>query len=172
MKHMNVIHPTTKLESKYANLTVFLAGSIEMGKAIDWQQSVIDSCKDLPVTFFNPRRKDWDSSWKQDPSNTQFLEQVEWELDALHQADVVFFNFVPNTMSPISLLELGLMLNHEKDTNPNLSHIYVCCPKDFHRWANVKITALHRYKAGTSVSYFEDLNKAISTFKIDFEDCV
>lgn len=169
---MNIIYPPTKLESSYDNLTVFLAGSIEMGKAIDWQQSVIDSCKDKPITFFNPRRKDWDSSWKQDPSNPQFLEQVEWELNALHQADVVFFNFVPNTMSPISLLELGLMLNHKKEAKPSLSNIYVCCPKDFWRWGNVKITTINRWTAGASVSFFENLDNAISTFKIDIEDAL
>ena len=55
------------------SISVFLAGSIEMGKAEDWQSETIKALSDLEnIEVFNPRRDDWDSSWKQEESNRQF----------------------------------------------------------------------------------------------------
>ncbi len=55
---------------------IFLAGSIEMGKAIDWQSEVVNALADTDLTLLNPRRADWDSSWVQSIDNAQFREQV------------------------------------------------------------------------------------------------
>lgn len=109
---------------------VFLAGSIEMGKAIDWQTQIVEKCKDLDVTFFNPRRDDWDSSWEQKITNDKFREQVEWELEALEQADIIVIYIDPKTTSPITLLELGLF---------SYKNMVVCCPEGFYRKGNVDI---------------------------------
>jgi len=109
---------------------VFLAGSIEMGKAVDWQTEIAEKCKDVDVTFFNPRRDDWDSTWEQTIENDNFREQVEWELDALDKAKKIVIYIDPKTTSPITLLELGL---HAKD------NICVCCPEGFYRKGNVDI---------------------------------
>ena len=86
---------------------VFLAGSIEMGKAIDWQTEITNKCKREDITIFNPRRDDWDSSWKQTIKNKQFREQVEWEINALDQAEKIVIYFDPKTKSPITLMELA-----------------------------------------------------------------
>ena len=57
--------------------TVFLAGSIEMGKAEMWQERLAAEVADMDVVLYNPRRDDWDETWKQDPTpGTQFYEQV------------------------------------------------------------------------------------------------
>ena len=40
---------------------VFLAGSIEMGKAENWQTRLVDSLKEREGLILNPRRDDWDS---------------------------------------------------------------------------------------------------------------
>lgn len=64
---------TTKVEGYK---TVFLAGSIEMGKAEDWQQKIIEAVKDFKVVIFNPRRDNWDSGWIQSIDNPKFREQV------------------------------------------------------------------------------------------------
>ena len=73
---MQVIKPNSrKQEAKYST-GVFLAGSIEMGKAEDWQAKLEKSLKDLEITVFNPRRDDWDSSWTQEQSNPQFNAQM------------------------------------------------------------------------------------------------
>lgn len=119
--------------TKRHEVTFFLAGSIDMGKAEDWQARVIKIHEhDDDIIFFNPRRPDWDSSWKQTIDNKQFREQVEWELDALEKADFIIMYFAPNSVSPITLLEFGLYAKTRK--------LRVICPKEYWRRGNVEIT--------------------------------
>src|SRR6266568_603393 len=87
---------------------VFLAGSIEMGIADKWQTRVIMRLKNEEVVLLNPRRTDWDATWKQDKDDPMFRQQVEWELDALGKSDHIILYLDPETKSPISLLEMGL----------------------------------------------------------------
>jgi hypothetical protein len=109
---------------------IFLAGSIEQGAAVDWQTRAAGALPD-DVTILNPRRDEWDASWEQRASNPQFREQVEWELDAMEQAAIILMHFEPDTMSPITLLELGLHAEHKK--------LYVSCPDGFWRKGNVEL---------------------------------
>ena len=110
---------------------IFLAGSIEMGKAENWQTRVVEALKNHDVTILNPRRTDWDSSWKQTIDDPQFNQQVTWELQALEDATEILMYFDPATKSPISLLELGLFAKTGK--------LIVCCPEGFWRKGNVDI---------------------------------
>ncbi len=126
-----VVYPPTR--AILGRPSVFLAGSIEMGKAVDWQSQLIAALDNLPITVFNPRRVDWDSSWTQSKDDPRFREQVEWELDHLDRADVIALYLDPATKSPISLLELGL---HADRTDNKL---IVCCPEGFWRKGNVDI---------------------------------
>lgn len=112
--------------------TVFLAGSIEMDKAEPWQAKVVNDLKSIDVVVLNPRREDWDSSWKQEMSDPQFMGQVTWELDGIDQADIVAFYFDPKTKSPVTLLELGLCIGKNQ-------RIIVCCPDGFWRKGNIEI---------------------------------
>lgn len=129
---MKEIKPPFNIPSK-VRPKVFLAGSIEMGKAKDWQSEATELLKDTDFLVLNPRRDDWDSSWKQEKENEQFLEQVSWELQGLEQADYVIVYFDPKTKAPITLLELGLIVhNREQD-------VVVVCPKGFYRKGNVDI---------------------------------
>jgi hypothetical protein len=122
--------------------SVFLAGSIEMGKAVDWQSELTAALADMPVTVLNPRRDDWKEGWIQDISNKQFKEQVDWEMDHLTRADVIALYFQPGTSSPISLLELGM---HAADSSiDGKKKLIVCCPQGFWRRGNVQIVC-HRY---------------------------
>lgn len=143
------------------NWSIFLAGSIEMGKAEDWQTRLTGTLKELvpdklDVVIFNPRRDDWDSSWEQNVDNLQFYEQVTWELTALEKADVIIMYFVPGTKSPISLLELGLYAYSKK--------ILVCCPKGFWRKGNVDIVC-ERY----GIPLFENLDDLIQQLTEDIK---
>ena len=129
---MKVIKPPhTITERTYEHPTIFLAGSIEMGKAEDWQSQTEWLFRDKNVTLFNPRRAEWDASWTQDIENPQFYQQVNWELNALEKSDLIFMYFAPGTQSPISLLELGLFAHTGK--------MVVCCPEGFWRKGNVDI---------------------------------
>ena len=139
--------------------SVFLAGSIEMGKAIDWQALITNSLADMPVTVFNPRRSDWDSSWTQDIENAQFKEQVDWEMDHLNKADVIALFLQPGTMSPISLLELGL---HASD-----GKLVVCCPTGFWRRGNVQIVC-----SRFSIPMVETREELIDEVKARLEKCI
>jgi hypothetical protein len=87
--------------------TIFLAGSIEMDKAVNWQKTCEDALSENYI-IFNPRRNSWNASWKQQIDNPNFKEQVEWELNALEKADIIIMHFLKDTLSPISLLEFGL----------------------------------------------------------------
>jgi hypothetical protein len=115
------------------NKKIFLAGSIEMGSAEDWQSKVVKELEDFSGYILNPRRDDWDSSWVQDINNPQFYEQVNWELDMLDNSDIIVIYFDPNTKSPISLLELGL------HACGGSRYVLVCCPQGFWRKGNVDI---------------------------------
>jgi hypothetical protein len=129
--------------------SVFLAGSIEMGKAEDWQTNLSNIFNDNGWNVFNPRRNDWDSSWKQEFENPQFYQQVNWELNALEQSDLILMYFSPGTQSPISLLELGLYATSGK--------IHVVCPEGFWRKGNVEIVC-NNYNIPITNSIEEFLN--------------
>lgn len=133
----------------HSRLSVFLAGSIEMGIAVDWQTEVGEAFSEAGWNVFNPRRVDWNSSWIQSYENPQFAQQVRWELDALDLANQIIMYFDPNTKSPISLLELGLYADSGKLT--------VVCPDGFWRKGNVDIVC-HVY----NIPEFESLPELIS----------
>lgn len=131
------------------NKRLFLAGSIDMGQAEDWQFQVEEKIKNLPVTVYNPRRDDWNPDLRQDISEPEFAYQVNWELDNIDAADVIFVYFSPGGPAPITLMELGTMVSSK-------AKIVVCCPEGYWRRGNVQILC-HRY----SIPFFNDLPDAI-----------
>jgi hypothetical protein len=140
------------------DVTVFLAGSIEMGAAEDWQSVIPELFKDRDkLTFLNPRRDDWDSSWEQKESNPQFSKQVNWEMNMLDLCDIIFMYFSPETKSPISLLELGLYADSTK--------MIVCCPDEFWRKGNVDIVC-SRY----NIPVYNTLEAAIGRLRTELKD--
>lgn len=110
---------------------VFLAGSIEMDRAVRWQDEIIASLEDTDLVLLNPRRQHWDNDLRQDIQEMAFKEQVVWELEGLEVAEAIVMYFDPATKSPISLLELGLHATGGK--------LIVCCPSGFWRQGNVAI---------------------------------
>jgi len=138
---------TTGLTAKGAELVVsprplpaaddrprlFLGGSIDMGNAPDWQAEMTRALSDLEIVILNPRRPDWNPAWKPEASEPEFRAQVEWELAALEASDVMVLYLAPGTLSPISLLEMGLHARSGK--------LIVLAPDGFWRKGNVDITA-------------------------------
>ncbi len=131
---------------------VFLAGSIEMGKAGDWQQQVQQALADEGVLMLNPRRTDWNPAWRAEADEPEFRRQVEWELAALEQADLVLMYFAPGTQSPITLLEFGLYARSGR--------LLVAAPAGFWRKGNLDITG-GRY----GVPRFDDLPALVEATK-------
>lgn len=145
---MQIIKPNSEIQEPDFKTSIFLAGSIEMGVAENWQSLLEKKLSEHRVTIFNPRRDDWDSSWKQDQSDPQFNHQVNWEMNHLQNASIIFMYFSPETKSPISLLELGAYGDGDK--------MIVCCPKKFWRSGNVDIFCTRR-----NIPLFRTLDDAI-----------
>lgn len=147
MKAIVITPPSNSCQIPNGYKSVFLAGSIEMGKAEDWQAKVIEAVSDFKKVIFNPRRDIWDASWEQSIDNPKFKEQVDWELDNLEIADLVIMYLAPETMSPISLMEFGLYARSGK--------LVVYCPNGFWRKGNIDVTCA-RYHI-PQVEKFEEL---------------
>ena len=130
-------------EVNFDKPALFLSGSIEMGDATKWQDMVVvmiaqwdevnkrNGGKEWIGQILNPRRDDWDRTWEQSIENPQFKEQVEWELEGLENSDYVYMHFDPNTKSPITLMELGMMKDKKK--------LIVNCGEEFWRQGNVEV---------------------------------
>lgn len=136
---------------------VFLAGSIEMGKAEPWQARLVADLADHDVLLMNPRRTDWDSSWEQKITNPQFFEQVTWEQNWIAAADLPVFYFDPATQSPITLMELG----HVAGVGDQ--GFIVCCPPEFYRKGNVDIMVARSQLGIMTESYDEFLTAIVDT---------
>jgi hypothetical protein len=131
--------------------TIFLAGSIEMDKAVNWQKYCEEKLSEKYV-LFNPRRDSWDNSWKQTILNPEFNQQVNWELNALEKADIILMFFAANTLSPISLLEFGLYAQSGK--------LRVVVEDEFWRKGNIDIVC-KKY----NIEQFKDLETLINKLK-------
>lgn len=145
-----VIKPeSSKQEPKSSSIcSLFLAGSIEMGTAEDWQNRVTQALNKHNITIYNPRRGDWDSSWSQDEKSQQFNYQVNWEISKLIESDHVLMYFSPETKSPISMLELGFLAREGK--------LIVCCPDGFWKKGNIQIMC-----SRFNIPLYNDLNSAV-----------
>lgn len=145
-----------KSPNKTTTVSLFLAGSIEMGIAEPWRLKVTKALESYDVDVHNPLREVWDSTWKATIDNPAFVEQVEWELRQQEKADIIFMYFDPKTQSSISLLELGLFSKQKE--------MIVCCPEGFWRKGNVDVVC-NKYK----VVQIDDLSKAIDYLKTRVE---
>lgn len=127
---MKEFKPPQQIELR-SKVSIFLAGTIDMGNSENWQETFKEDFKDFDIDIYNPRREAWDNSLEQNFSNPQFYQQVNWELNALEKSKIIVLNLLPTSSSPISLLELGLFATNKK--------MYVCCPDEFYRAGNVQI---------------------------------
>lgn len=110
------------------NKSIFLAGMIS--GAADWQGNAAKVL--LPhFNVFNPRRKMYNNLIPDEEHN-----QIAWEHFYLNLADIVLFNFRPETVGPITLFEYGKMLEKTKRTWQKL---YVCVDKNYQRKNDIYI---------------------------------
>jgi len=131
---------------------IFLAGTIDAGNSEDWQSKFIEQLKELEsedndtvIVVYNPRR---DSGEGFNNDNKKEMEyQINWELHHLDIVDRIYMNLLPNSKSPISLLELGLYADSNK--------LQVICPKEFYRYDNVRIVC-KKYAIPYKHSYNEE----------------
>lgn len=157
---IHVITPTDVQTMSPSSPKLFLAGSIEQGKAVNWQAKAIEyyqTKENLENTvIINPRRATWDPLLEQSISNSAFNWQVTFELEQLETADAVIMWLQPETLSPISLLELGLLAG--RNFAGDLNRVVVGCPVGFWRRGNVEIVTA-RYKIPLVNSFEALLNE-------------
>ena len=132
--------------------SVILFGNIDKRTGVDWRDELASALSNLPIEILNPDRKDWDSTWVEDISFPKFKEQVEWEMSYAQIADIIVFHFAPDTLAPVSLLELGMYANTGK--------VIVCCHPEFKKRGNVQIVCL-KY----NILLLEGLNELINEVK-------
>jgi hypothetical protein len=151
---MKIITAPEKIELGYFSKLLFLGGTIDQGNSEDWQKRLIDYLG--PTTHLvvaNPRRADWDPTWPQDPTpGTEFHKQVTWELEAQDAANLIVYYFAPGSVSPITLLELGVYGPAKR--------VLVYCPKEFWRYGNVKMVC-QKY----AIPIFEDEERFLQILK-------
>lgn len=103
---IQVIEAVSAVLPKYER-TIFLAGGIT--GCPDWQAGVITELQHVPITVFNPRRKNFPIG---DPNAAE--EQVTWEFNKLREAEYVSFWFCKETLCPIVLFELGATMERTR----------------------------------------------------------
>lgn len=114
--------------------SIFLAGTIDDGASINWQEKVIDKLKELDITLLNPRVEYWNNDIKQSASDPAFKRQVDWEQDGLKFADIIFMYFVGGSRSIISMSELGQYSNSGK--------IIVVADNDYFKRGNIEVLSI------------------------------
>lgn len=128
---------------------MFLAGTIDMGTAEDWQERAAELFrqKDGSFLLYNPRQAEWH------PEREGEMDyQVNWELEHLEKADYILMNFLSGSQSPVTLLEMGLHARGGK--------LLVVCTPGYFRYDNVRITC-QRY----SIPLYATLEEAIDTIR-------
>jgi len=149
-------------EVDVSNILVFLAGTIDNGNSHDWQKDLVDRLRlEVPdsVTAINPRRNNWDPTWRQDYSDPKFKEQVDWELYYMNMSDIVFFYIGKGSKSPISLMELGIAAGVR-------DHVIVFCEEGYYRKGNVD--AVCRMFELTTVKTWDE---AVSSILWEISEC-
>jgi len=140
----------------HGNVQLFLAGGIT--GCPDWQKELIKKLKDLPITIYNPKRKNFPIG---DPEITE--EQITWEYNHLRDSDGIIFWFARGSLNASVLYELG------RWGNCSDRPIFVGIDPLYERKEDVIIqTALSRSEVEIVDSLDELSEQVHSLFKTDF----
>lgn len=146
---------------KSQGVSVFLAGTIEMGDSIDWQAAVTRQLLDLPINIFNPRRV-------VAPEDDLIVEQITWELDSIARCQIIFMFLAADTISPISLYELGLLQGGLAENK----QVILCCDPGYTRKNNVVTTTSHPLYHNPNIFCTHSLSEAIDKLKSTIESAL
>lgn len=133
---MTTQRATTHFPPEYPTLTkpsLILFGTIEKSPTDNWASNLSATLSDLPIQILNPRRDDWDSTWREEVSFTPFREEVEWEMAHPEKVGLIVMCFKAGSMCPITLLELGMHAARFGE------RVVVCCEEGFYKRGNVEI---------------------------------
>jgi hypothetical protein len=170
---IEVITAPTPRFGDACNLRVFLAGSIDMGSAVDWQSELIErasSFDDKYVTFYNPRRSKVFSG-EQSLYNDDFAGQVNWEIDHIDRANIVVFYITAESKAPITMFELGYFMGKTMDDANRESvdqkpRVVVGVEQGFWRRGNIEVMC-DRF----GVQLYDNLDDVASVLEDQLRDC-
>lgn len=130
VKPLNDVYDSDKIK-------IFLAGTIDNGNSRNWQKEFVEFLESLNEDYiiYNPRRDDWNPNLKPVLSTLKFKQQVQWETENLHNSNIVIFNFLEDSKSPVTFLELGEMVASGFLLKKKF---YVICPPNFYRRGNIE----------------------------------
>jgi len=144
-----------KAPNEYNSLeryTIFLAGSIDEGRARPWHLEVVKALDPFDILILNPKREEWDASWEQSADNPQFREQVTWEFKAMQNSDMILFVFTEESKAPVSMYEYGRFA-HIKDS-------LICVEEGFYRQGNLDL-----YSSFDEIPIYHNLDEMIMDLK-------
>ncbi len=125
--------------------SIFLAGSMDHKQEGSWREEIIAEFGTNDI--FDP------TNTHHDELNTeQMKHHIVWELGALQQSDLILLNFLKESKSPISLVELGMYVTSNK--------LIFICPKEFYKSDYVH-TLCNKY----NTPIFNTLNEAKTLLK-------
>ncbi|SEC82566.1 Nucleoside 2-deoxyribosyltransferase like [Tenacibaculum sp. MAR_2009_124] len=125
---------------------VFLAGSLSIDKIDNWRNTLVNSYS-TNFDFIDPTNDNYVLL-----NTSQMEKHINWELEGLELSDIIFMNLLPESKSPISMVELGLYAKSNK--------LIICCPEIFYQYRYIK-TIAKKYNA----ALFTELEKGIQHLK-------
>ncbi|MDG1333826.1 MAG: nucleoside 2-deoxyribosyltransferase domain-containing protein [Crocinitomicaceae bacterium] len=100
--------------------SVFLAGSMATTRKNNWRQTATRTFQ-AAYHFFDPTNPRHNNL-----NDEEMRNHIKWELEAMKLSDIIILNFLPDSLSPISLVEIGMYISSNK--------LVVVCPKEFYKW--------------------------------------
>lgn len=129
----NIIVAPSEEKVNNNKIKIFLGGTIDSGQSENWQKKI---CKDFinekDFILFNPRRDNWPNE-----GSSEVIKQIKWEHKRMDESDYIIINILPDSKSPISLMEIGMYNESGK--------LLVFCTDKFYRYDNVKVVC-EKYK--------------------------
>lgn len=142
-----ILKPTNNIENLSQDKELlFLAGTMASGEVGNWRSEVILGLGNR-FNYLDPTNKNHNKL-----KATQMQNHIGWELEALKRADKIILNFLPESLSPISLVELCIYVASNK--------LIVLCPKGFYKNRYINILC-KKY----NTPYFDKLSDSLDFIK-------
>lgn len=146
---MNIVTSPSRVRNRRGVPTLFMAGGIT--GTSDWQSDLLKMLEGEALMVFNPRRLDFDGS-----NQEMEAEQITWEYVHLLKSDAISFWFTPETFCPITLFELGTVINK------NLyQKVFIGCDPNYKRIRDIRIQTRLRNPTIEIVENLSDLSGQI-----------
>lgn len=132
---------------------LFLAGSMDLERGSTWRSFLIMKLSDNEnFHFLDPTNKNHDIL-----TDGEMEAHVGWELQAMKMSDRIVLNFLTDSLSPISLIELGMYVASNK--------MVVVCPLEFYKRKYIE-TLCNTYQTPI-VSSLDEVIEFLSKEKIN-----